>query len=581
MNYPEAIEFLYQLQKFGTRLGLENAFRLAEIFGHPQAGLRFIHVAGTNGKGSTCAMLESAYRRSGLKVGLFTSPHLVSFTERIQVNRQPISESDLAQLVQRMRAAIAAANENRPHEKWDFTPTLFEVVTVLGLLYFAEQKCDLVIWETGLGGRLDATNIVTPLASVITNIQFDHQQWLGDTLPKIAREKAGIIKPGIPVITGAMSNEALAVIQEVADLHGSAHHHAADPYRESPLSLAGEHQRHNAAVAVRTIKVLNSLFPIHKEGLRAALAQTWWPGRLQQHTTPSGQNLLLDGAHNLDGVRALATELRQRGSTFALITGLLSDKDWQPMLELILPFAHKLVATQVTSPRAVSAETLAAAVRALAPHLPVESAVNIREALHSVREENRVVITGSLHFIGESLEALGLSATPPVPERALNEWGVTPPNASKSPIRALTKADYQEWKRMRVALWPDCSEEMHTLEMIEQSASQQAAVLVYARPHGGLGGFVELSIRDRVDGSLSERCGYLEGWYVDEDLRGTGVGRALVEAAEEWTVAQGLSELASDAEIGNSGSIAAHAALGFNETFRLVHFLKPLKGGQK
>ena len=182
MTYPQAIEFLYSLRLFGMKLGLENTLRLAAAVGNPQHCLRFIHVAGTNGKGSTCAMLESIYRAAGLRVGLFTSPHLVSFRERIQVNRAWIPEPELARIVADLRAKNAAA-----------AITLFEFTTVLALVWFAEQKCDLVIWETGLGGRLDATNIVTPLASVITNIAFDHEQWLGDTLAKIAAEKAGII----------------------------------------------------------------------------------------------------------------------------------------------------------------------------------------------------------------------------------------------------------------------------------------------------------------------------------------------------------------------------------------------------
>src|SRR5207302_2210323 len=209
MLYKEAIDYLYSLRLFGTKLGLENTFRLAKLAGNPQERLRFIHVAGTNGKGSTCAMLESIYRAAGLRVGLFSSPHLVEFGERIQVNRSLIGEADVARLAGDLEMLLRQFPA-------DTHPTFFEVVTVMALRYFAEQKCDLVIWETGLGGRLDATNIVTPLASVITNIQFDHQQWLGDTLAKIAYEKAGIIKPGVPVITATDAPEALEVIEQTA-----------------------------------------------------------------------------------------------------------------------------------------------------------------------------------------------------------------------------------------------------------------------------------------------------------------------------------------------------------------------------
>src|SRR5258708_6158359 len=209
MTYEAAIQFLYSLRLFGTKLGLENTFKLAAAAGNPQDHLRFIHVAGTNGKGSTCAMLESIYRAAGLRVGLFTSPHLVAFGERIQVDRQLIPETAVADLVGEMKPLL---KQFPPEEH----PTFFEVVTVMALGYFAAQKCDLVVWETGLGGRLDATNIVNPLASVITNIQYDHQNYLGESLASIAFEKAGIIKPRVPVITGTDSPEALEVIHATA-----------------------------------------------------------------------------------------------------------------------------------------------------------------------------------------------------------------------------------------------------------------------------------------------------------------------------------------------------------------------------
>src|SRR4051812_48986369 len=172
MTYQEAIDFLYSLRLFGAKFGLENTLRLAELAGNPQANLRVIHVAGTNGKGSTCAMLESIYRAAHLRTGLFTSPHLVSFCERLQVNRVPIPESEVARLVSDLKPLL----ERFPAEGH---PTFFEVITVMALKYFVAQKCDIVLWEVGLGGRLDATNIVTPLVSVITNVQYDHQEWLG------------------------------------------------------------------------------------------------------------------------------------------------------------------------------------------------------------------------------------------------------------------------------------------------------------------------------------------------------------------------------------------------------------------
>src|SRR5437763_1485903 len=227
MIYKEAIDYLYSLRLFGTKLGLQNTFRLAELAGNPQQRLRFIHVAGTNGKGSTCAMLESIYRAAGLKIGLFTSPHLVSFCERIQVNRCPVAEAGVVRLLAELQALLQKFPQ-------DAHPTFFEVITVMALKYFAEEKCDLVIWETGLGGRLDATNIVTPLASVITNVQFDHEKWLGKTLASIAFEKAGIIKDNVPVITATNDPEALRVIAETAR------------HRNAPLTQVTEKDFHAA-----------------------------------------------------------------------------------------------------------------------------------------------------------------------------------------------------------------------------------------------------------------------------------------------------------------------------------------------
>ncbi len=286
MTYANAIRFLYSLRWFGAKLGLANSFKLAALAGDPQKRLRFIHVAGTNGKGSTCAMLESIYRAAGLRVGLFTSPHLVAFGERMQVNRHVISARDIGRLVAEMQAllkegwgksaghaaasgpaagadaaALAGADTTSEH------PTFFEVVTIMALRYFAEQACDLVIWETGLGGRLDATNIVTPLTSVITNIQYDHQKWLGETLASIAAEKAGIIKPGIPVITAAEGEDPLRVIAETACRQNapltivSRDEMHQPPLDTIQLPLLGQHQRMNAAVAVATVRALASEIP--------------------------------------------------------------------------------------------------------------------------------------------------------------------------------------------------------------------------------------------------------------------------------------------------------------------------------
>ena len=216
MTYNEAIQFLHSLQMFGARPGLETTRHLAGLAGNPQEKLRFIHVAGTNGKGSVCAILESIYRQAGLRVGLFTSPHLVAFGERIQINRQLISEVDIVRLVAEARGWLKSFSS-------DAHPTFFEVVTAMALKYFAAQNCDLVIWETGLGGRLDATNIVHPALCAITNISHDHTAILGDTLALIATEKAGICKSGVLTLSAPQDPEALAAIEASAKAAGQRH----------------------------------------------------------------------------------------------------------------------------------------------------------------------------------------------------------------------------------------------------------------------------------------------------------------------------------------------------------------------
>jgi dihydrofolate synthase/folylpolyglutamate synthase len=436
MQYSEAIQFLYHLRWFGTKLGLENTFKLAALAGNPQSQLRFIHVAGTNGKGSTCAMLESIYRAAGLKVGLFTSPHLVAFGERIQVNRRLLAEADVVRLAVEMQGLL----KEFPAESH---PTFFEVVAVMGLRYFAEQQCDLVIWETGMGGRLDATNIVTPLASVITNIEFDHQQWLGETLVQIAAEKAGIIKPGVPIITSEDKPEPLKVLVETARRNQSALTKVScgelnqSPLDRLELPLAGEHQRINAALVLATIQTLSDKISVTDSEIRTGFTSVHWPGRLQIVRTGPGRTIVLDGAHNPSGAKTLKAALQARfpGTLSTIVFGVLRDKDWLSMCQILAPMAARICLAPVGSERTANPEDLREVCQRLNPAAEVLACSSLEEALKRTSTDPLVVITGSLHFVGEAMEALQIAPAPLQDERSLNEWAAVPGAPSSTLFR--------------------------------------------------------------------------------------------------------------------------------------------------
>jgi len=385
LTYSETIEQLHGIRLFGQRLGLETMRDLCRQLGHPERQLRFLHIAGTNGKGSVAAMCHAALTAAGYRTGLYTSPHLVSFCERFQINQQPIAEADVVRLVAELLPQPSA--------------TFFEVVTALALRYFAEQHVEVVVWETGLGGRLDATNVVTPLVSVITNIGFDHMQYLGDTLEQIAGEKAGIIKPGIPVVTG-VEGAALEVIRRVA-----AEQHA-------PLTvvnradavltpLIGAHQVINSAIAVATLRSLN---------VPPNFATTRWPGRFQ-----IVGRYVLDGAHNPAAAEQLAVTLREQfpGKQIALVLGVLRDKDYAAACRILAPLAGTIACARVNSERTCDPGELAALCRAANPTAEVHAYPGVTEALAATNTEV-VVITGSLFLVGEAMTLLGVStATTP------------------------------------------------------------------------------------------------------------------------------------------------------------------------
>jgi dihydrofolate synthase/folylpolyglutamate synthase len=428
MTYAETIDYLYGIRLFGQKLGLGTTQYLLRLMGDPQKSLRFIHIAGTNGKGSVAAMLHAVLSRAGYKTGLYTSPHLVSFCERFQISGQSIAESDVVRLVEQIKPrleSVAAHPEFR-------APTFFEAVTAAGLQYFHEQKTDVVVWETGLGGRLDATNVVTPLASVITNIAFDHTQYLGETLPQIAMEKCGIIKPGVPVVTASVAEEVLRVIRATATAHGCpltiigqdvcATRLSEDEqgqrvelagtrqsYGPVTIPLLGAHQTINCATAIAALEA--SGLPVTPQQVSEGLSQTTWPGRFQivkHHPT-----VVLDGAHNAAAADRLAATVRERcaGQKLTLILGVLRDKNYDQMCQILAPLAERILCVPVNSERTCDPDQLARWCMAANPRLRITIARNLAEAYAQARSENAeaIVITGSLFLVGEALDRLGFA----------------------------------------------------------------------------------------------------------------------------------------------------------------------------
>lgn len=462
MTYPDAIQFLYGLQLFGANFGLERARQLAELAGNPHHHLRFIHVAGTNGKGSVCALLESVYRAAGLRTGLFTSPHLVHFGERLQVDRQLPAEAEIVKLVERMRGIL---DKGARRGWWDSTavgdkdialghPTFFEVVTIIGLIHFAERGCDLVLWETGLGGRLDATNIVTPLVSVITNVSLEHAAILGETTAKIAAEKSGIIKPRVPVITATDDPNALRVIREVAASRNC-------PLREisvvadvetdvanSPIAngqslpaklFAPGYQRANARLALEIVEMLNGEFPIKMPEIEAGLKTAKWEGRLQEFNR-QGRRIIVDGAHNPAGVHALKQTLLARNDwqPCTVIFGTFVDKDAKLELQELAPLASRIVFVPVHSPRTANPRELQETFALLGSRATDSVACDsLEKALALTAKAPVTLITGSLYLVGEAIAWLdGSKPKTPASEQALNHWSFpSPPVPSQKEYR--------------------------------------------------------------------------------------------------------------------------------------------------
>ncbi|QYR23371.1 bifunctional folylpolyglutamate synthase/dihydrofolate synthase [Paenibacillus sp. sptzw28] len=429
-TYEEAREWIEGLVPFGIRPGMERINRLMSAFNHPERRLKFIHVAGTNGKGSVCAYLTSVLLRCGYDVGTYTSPYITKFTNRFRYNGSDIPEETLLQLSNELKPhveAIAATELG--------SPSMFEVSTALAILYYATVSYpDFVVWETGLGGRLDVTNIVTPIVSVITNVGHDHMDILGDTIADVTREKAGIIKPGVPVISAVSQSEAIDIIASTAKSRNSSLYLLGDKFSETAIevreneqtfrfnglfrpiepltiTLNGAHQRTNAAVAVMTLEIMRQYYALIMEDddLREGLRDAAWPGRLEMVT--QSPRVLVDGAHNPEGAETLAAALRDtyRYERLHLMIGMLSNKNHPDTLRHILPLVDTLVVTEPDFRKAMSAGVLAEIVQGmreqLGRHFELIVEPNWKQALERLQtltgEADLAVVTGTLYLIAD------------------------------------------------------------------------------------------------------------------------------------------------------------------------------------
>jgi dihydrofolate synthase / folylpolyglutamate synthase len=393
-DYQEALAWLYGTQRFGIKLGLENVQRLLRELNVPGKDQRIIHVAGTNGKGSVCAMIDSICRAANLRTGLFTSPHLMTYRERIRINGEMIAPDEVARGLSALREII---------REWDPHPTFFEITTALALDHFKKKECEVIVLETGLGGRLDATNAFLPVVSVITPIGYDHERWLGNTIESIAAEKAGIIKPHVPVVSAKQEEAAETVIRSRAAECEAPLEFVNWPYVASSVRLAGEHQRQNAAIAVAALR--SGGVAASEDAIHRGLAHIDWPARFQRWD----ERTLIDGAHNPAGAQVLTQTWREQfnDERATIILAVLSEKNVAGICRALAPIAERFILPSIRTERALSPNELIPPLSAITPSLPYSTTPSFSDALALARATpERILITGSLHFAGEALATL-------------------------------------------------------------------------------------------------------------------------------------------------------------------------------
>jgi dihydrofolate synthase/folylpolyglutamate synthase len=417
-KYRRYLNTMFELRRFGIKMGLGTIRKILGGLGHPQKSYRCIHIAGSNGKGSVASTIAAILIKQGYKTGLYTSPHLVHFNERIRVNHRPISNA-------RVVAGYEAIEKIRPGRR---NPTFFEFTTAMALYEFGRQKVDWAVIETGMGGRLDATNIVRPALSIVTNISVEHREYLGHTIEEIAGEKAGIIKKGIPVVTGVRQQKARKVIDDKAselsaplfrfgrdfkvrrNPSGTFNYYGIDSvWRNLRNNLAGRYQVENSALALAACEVLHRRHVnLSTQNIEAGLADIKWPGRLE--TVCRKPLILLDGAHNLIAARNLAGYLREhfKRDQLTLVVGILDDKPYRPMLNTLLDTCSRIILTRPIINRALSTETLYGIAKDRIKNIKqiprVEAAV--ADAVKNATPDDVICIAGSLYVVGEAKQAL-------------------------------------------------------------------------------------------------------------------------------------------------------------------------------
>jgi len=427
-DYAAVKQYLYGLKYHGAKYGIDRMRLLADALGHPERAFPTIHLAGTNGKGSTAAMLEAIYRAAGYTTGLFTSPHLVQLGERIQIDRKMLTQDEILAYVRMLKPVAEKIGQIDP----DDHPSFFEFLTAMGILTFEREKVNVGIVEVGLGGRLDATNILLPELSIITSISFDHTEILGDTLEEIAFEKAGIIKQGRPVLIGCLPAAAEAVIRKIAAERNSRVYSVREEFGDDDTAypqtnLIGHHQRRNAATATLAARILQNTLPVNDAQTAAALNGIIWAGRWDERRLPDGRKIIFDATHNEEGAGMLESNLaqlvRSTGCKPTIICGALGIRRAHALLDAAAKYAEEIILMRPMQQRACTLDELEREIptsyKGRVTRAEVHEIIPANGQCAAGQPHGTIVATGSIYLLGELMEALYYEA--PICEQDLQD----------------------------------------------------------------------------------------------------------------------------------------------------------------